>query len=837
MKELSVAATLAFRLAVMEVEQANHQYVEREHLLIGFCSLEKILMLTGRSALHAEDRQAVQSEYETIENVLGKFEMTVAQLRRTVRRKLGRGSYKRTDQVIHRSKACKQVFQRAEELAGLTEHVSCLHFLAALFKEPGEIITFTLQEAGVSPTDVQQHILTIISPQQEVAQVVQETAQELNNLLEELLHPERMPHPGPSFPSVQRAEPQKAPARSVPEQLAQQPAVHTVESPGQHLARLEQFTDWKTLKEDVLASAQEEDILREIHSVKENTQKQKVIMALDALADLKEGEAHGEKGYNVYRLSRILEVLKTRKKAIFDFLKLLDTPEHRVIVFRALLDLTDPAEYEYKHLIQRFLGLHDEIDEEDTLEALVSRAPTGLKGTKRVMSALHEINSVLSAEMEQALESRKDTLKALLEALDINEMRKISQSIGEKITFPLYIGLVFYAIAAKTQGQISVGNFLRKYICKEVPLFFLLGILNRNVLEGPYMRSTLVRPEIVDFPMDIAGSRIAIQETLQAFDETIAKSQAIIDKNNNFVIKANVEETSVKILFDTQGNITINTPVIIRETRKQRHIILAPQDGPCKVKRGKVIDATKHKEIPGVSCNIIDGTDIFLPNTFSFEVLKSSILHVIYPKGVVYGSPEPTENEIKAANELIDKQAAAETKRAHLLEGERPKPLRFKQLILLYIMKCALEQFYNTYIKSSQAGIEQVLSKAEASEEFQVNMDQNMHTVLALAFRISSQLSQDRSGGWRKFWELFATTIPEQLGKYIEMVTEFRNKAQFILPVMGIQRELGGVYWNIARLILIKGGNYLPPIPEATSPTGIYKEVLENIRQNVQTEN
>lgn len=829
MKEFSVGAILACRIAAMEVKAAKHQYIEKEHLLIGFCSLGKALAFAENFALNAEDQHIVQSEHEAIEGVLDTFEMDTTQLRRQMRRKLGRGSYRRTERVIHRSKACKQVFARAEKLAVLPEHISCLDLLAALLEEPGEIITFIFQETGVAPMDVRQHILTIISPQQATPQLAMDVLQKLSQ-------PGRMQHPKPPSPA-QRAETQEPATSSIFKGTAQSTAGTRSENIADRLGILKGFTDWESLREDVLSSTQEGGLLRKIPFSGHATQKQNAIVALHVLTDLKEGVADGERGYNAHRLCRILDVLRTRKEAIFDFLELINAPQQKAIVFRALLDLSDPVEHEYKNLIQRFLCLEPAIDEDDTLEEVLSRAPKALKGTERVLRALHDINLALSAEIEKVLGFRKDLFGALLEALDMAEMRKISEKIGQKITFPLYIGLVFYAIAAKTQGEITVGNFVRKYMCKEVPLFVLLGMLNRNVFAGAYMRSPLVRPEVVGFPMDFAAPRIAIQEILKAFDETIEKSRVTFDKNQNIVLKGGtIEKIPGKILFDTHGNITIDCPVIIRKIGTIRHIVLAPHEGRYKVVRGKVIDTTKHTEIPGPPCNIVYGTEIFLPNTPSLKMIKKSILHIMTPKGVVYGSPEPTKNELKVANALIDRQKKAETKKAQLIEGRRPKPLRSKQLILLYVMKNALEKFYDRYMKNPQKYFDELMSESGVSGEFQLKIDQTIYELLALVFRISGQFSRDRSGGWKKFWELFGTILPEQLCKYIEMTTEFKNTTTFMAPVLGIQRELGEVYWNLARLMLVKGGHRVPPIPRATSPSGRYKEILENIQREVHTD-
>jgi hypothetical protein len=204
------------------------------------------------------------------------------------------------------------------------------------------------------------------------------------------------------------------------------------------------------------------------------------------------------------------------------------------------------------------------------------------------------------------------------------------------------------------------------------------------------------------------------------------------------------------------------------------------------------------------------------------------------PKGLVYGSPEPTEKEIRAANELVDRRKQAETKKSHLLEGERPKPLRYKHLVLLYIAKCALESFYDKYMKNPQEYVDNLIRESGASKEFQLQVDRYIYQLLSLILRISSQFSRDKSGGWKKFWELIATTIPEQLCKYTEIMAEFRHKTTFMLPVLGIQRELGEVYWNIARLMLIKEGHCIPPIPQATPPTGKYREFLRDIKQEIQ---
>jgi hypothetical protein len=839
MKELSTGAIMAFQIATLEVKAAKLQYIEKEHLLVGFCSLEKALMSAENFELNA--KRTIQTEHQAITNVLKTFEISTTQLRRHIRRKLGAGTYNRSENVIHRSEACKQIFARAEDLAASAEKISCLHLLVALLEDPGEIISFIFQEAGVAPAEVLQYIITGVSPQQKRPRAPASSAgKEPTQKPEEaetLLHaPASSAGKQPTQTSEQET-PSSIPASSAMKEPTQKSTLNMLGSVSGQFILVKGFTHWASLKKDVLTSPQKGGILKGFRSSDRARQKWDVVMALHALADLHEGIAQGVKGYNVRRLCRILDVLRTRKETIFNFLELIDAPKQKVIVFRALLDLSDPVEHEYKKLIQRFLGIESDIDDQDTLGEVLSRPPKTLKGRERVMKALHDINSAVSEEIQAILGVRKNRLGALLEALDMAEMRAIAQGTGKEITLPLYIGLAFFAIAAKTKGNLTVGNFLRKYLCKEIPLLALLGVLNRNVFGGTYMHSNLSHPEILGFPMDFTGPKLAIQEVLKAFDETMTKSQVMFDKDRNIVLTGEViEKIPGRILVDMYGNITIDSPVTIRTIGKLRHIFLTPKEGQYKVIRGKVRDAAQQKVVPGPDCNIVYGTEIFLPNMPEAKLLQNSILHAMTPKGVVYGSPEPTENEIRAANELIDRRKQAETKKSHLLEGERPKPLRYKHLILLYVTKCALEKFYGSYMKNPQEYINNLIRKPGTSKEFQVQVDQNIYQLLSLVLRISSQFTRDKSGGWTKFWELIATTIPEQLCKYTEIMAEFRNKTTFILPVLEIQGELGEVYWNIAELMIIKEGHRVPPIPRATAPTGKYKEILRDIQQDIQTD-
>jgi len=157
MHVLSVGANLAWQIAAAEAGAASHQYIEKEHIFIGICSLEKILMLSPEeSGLKPQDRQIVQVEHDVIEDVLRGFELESTQLRRQLRKRLGQGNYKHEEKVVHRSDASKKIFNRAGELPTPTREITCLHLLTAILEEPGRVITQVIGDAGVKPADLRE---------------------------------------------------------------------------------------------------------------------------------------------------------------------------------------------------------------------------------------------------------------------------------------------------------------------------------------------------------------------------------------------------------------------------------------------------------------------------------------------------------------------------------------------------------------------------------------------------------------------------------------------------------------------------------------------------------
>jgi ATP-dependent Clp protease ATP-binding subunit ClpC len=177
MKKLSVGASFAWRMAAGEAASANHQYIEREHVLIGICSLEKALK-PGRIELDPPAKQALQVENDAVEDVLHSFELDATRLRRLVRERLGAGNYERSGKVVHRSEAGKRLFERAGELPPSTEEITSLHLLAAILEDPGNVIGSALDdEAGVKPSDLREAALAYKAKNQEPVKVPVEVKQ------------------------------------------------------------------------------------------------------------------------------------------------------------------------------------------------------------------------------------------------------------------------------------------------------------------------------------------------------------------------------------------------------------------------------------------------------------------------------------------------------------------------------------------------------------------------------------------------------------------------------------------------------------------------------------
>lgn len=163
MTSLSIGANLAWQIAASKAAAARFQFIEPEHLFIGIFSLEKILMLSPEdSGFNQQARNSLQLENDALRDLMGQVGLDMTRLRRTVRKRLGAGSFQHTENVIHRSDDCKKFFERAYDLASPSDEAACLHLLAAIMERPGNSVRLALDEAGITPETFLRHVLSRI---------------------------------------------------------------------------------------------------------------------------------------------------------------------------------------------------------------------------------------------------------------------------------------------------------------------------------------------------------------------------------------------------------------------------------------------------------------------------------------------------------------------------------------------------------------------------------------------------------------------------------------------------------------------------------------------------
>lgn len=189
MKELSVGAQCAWMIAMGEAKTGGHQYVEKEHILIGIYNLEKVsLGILG--AMPDSQRQALEAEYRTLKDVLQKAGIDLTQLRHKVRKKLPKGTcVHKEDEVVHRSNKCKEeVFVRADELAVNAEVTTCIHLLAAILENPGDTIHKALEEAGMENlSNLQEKVIASAANKKEEREDTDNKKEPIIMKLEELI--------------------------------------------------------------------------------------------------------------------------------------------------------------------------------------------------------------------------------------------------------------------------------------------------------------------------------------------------------------------------------------------------------------------------------------------------------------------------------------------------------------------------------------------------------------------------------------------------------------------------------------------------------------------------
>jgi hypothetical protein len=169
MPTLSQGAYIAWQLASGEAMHSGHQYIENADVFIGICKLGtwlRSMKQRGKLVPNGKiDLRRLYAEAEMVEEVLRTFALSPITLGNTVRAVVEKGTASPPRQVLHRSKACKMIFQRAAALAvrARVAEVHCMHLLAALLAQPEPLLTRAVAIYGVDIKALHSRIVAITS--------------------------------------------------------------------------------------------------------------------------------------------------------------------------------------------------------------------------------------------------------------------------------------------------------------------------------------------------------------------------------------------------------------------------------------------------------------------------------------------------------------------------------------------------------------------------------------------------------------------------------------------------------------------------------------------------
>ena len=160
MKALSKGLLIAWKIGAIETGLNKHQFIEKEQILIGICSLEKVLKSRKLNMdFNSKELQEIKYEFESIQKLLSKYKLDTTNLRRKLRKDYGQGNYKHTEKVIHRSEDCKEFFTRSEVLNQNTDELNCLHLFAVIMEKPEGIIDHIMKEENIDLIEIRKKAL------------------------------------------------------------------------------------------------------------------------------------------------------------------------------------------------------------------------------------------------------------------------------------------------------------------------------------------------------------------------------------------------------------------------------------------------------------------------------------------------------------------------------------------------------------------------------------------------------------------------------------------------------------------------------------------------------
>jgi predicted nucleotide-binding protein len=164
-KELSAGVKEAWHIASQEAASVGSKFLEKEHMLIALCSLEKTPVPDPEQYIVVPSYLSeFEKEKKDIESVFEHFDLDLKSIRRQIRGVPSSDDYPSTDITVHRSEECKRMFAQAATLSS-SNKVSVLHFLAAIMMNPGDKVRRVLATNYVKPQDIEAFVLNVVEPE------------------------------------------------------------------------------------------------------------------------------------------------------------------------------------------------------------------------------------------------------------------------------------------------------------------------------------------------------------------------------------------------------------------------------------------------------------------------------------------------------------------------------------------------------------------------------------------------------------------------------------------------------------------------------------------------
>lgn len=156
----SPGVMLTWQIGASETAHARYQYIEREQIFIGLLKAKDLLKpeILDMFEIDYSDVGYLEAEFEPIEELLAKFKVERAEVRRSLRDNVGKGNYQHKEKVVHRSKECKAIFEQAKELAkkGGSSILNANYLLKAILENPGSHIKKVLENFGIQIEEFKQ---------------------------------------------------------------------------------------------------------------------------------------------------------------------------------------------------------------------------------------------------------------------------------------------------------------------------------------------------------------------------------------------------------------------------------------------------------------------------------------------------------------------------------------------------------------------------------------------------------------------------------------------------------------------------------------------------------